>query len=75
MSPRTDSMVAVDPAGGRLGQGGGWYDRVLEHVRPEVPVVALVHEDEVVDEVPREPHDRLVTAYVTPEGWWPATRR
>ena len=64
--------LAVDPRGGRLGQGGGWYDRVLQHVRPGAPVVALVHEDEVVAEVPREPHDRLVTAYVTPEGWWAA---
>lgn len=63
--------LAVDAAGTRLGQGGGWYDRVLAHVRPGVPVVALVHADEVVDEpLPREPHDRSVTAVATPEGWW-----
>lgn len=63
--------LAVDAAGTRLGQGGGWYDRVLAHVRPGVPVVALVHADEVVgDPLPREPHDRPVTAIATPERWW-----
>jgi 5-formyltetrahydrofolate cyclo-ligase len=61
--------LAVDAAGGRLGQGGGWYDRVLAHVRPGVPVVALVHEDEVLGSVPRAPHDVGVTAVATPTGW------
>ncbi len=61
--------LAVDAAGGRLGQGGGWYDRVLLHVRPGVPVVALVHDDELLPEVPRAPHDALVTAVATPTGW------
>jgi len=61
--------LAVDANGGRLGQGGGWYDRVLAHVRPGAPVIALVHEDEVVDEVPREEHDAPVTGVATPEGW------
>jgi len=61
--------LAVDAAGGRLGQGGGWYDRVLAHVRPDAPVVALVHEDEVLDIVPREAHDLAVTAVATPDGW------
>ncbi|MCM0641291.1 5-formyltetrahydrofolate cyclo-ligase [Cellulomonas wangsupingiae] len=61
--------LAVDVAGGRLGQGGGWYDRVLTHVRPGAPVIALVHEDEILDVVPREPHDLTVTAVATPDGW------
>lgn len=63
--------LAVDAAGVRLGQGGGWYDRVLTHVRPGAPVVALVHEDEVLEVVPREPHDVPVTAVATPDGWRP----
>ncbi|UZN04241.1 5-formyltetrahydrofolate cyclo-ligase [Cellulomonas sp. S1-8] len=61
--------LAVDASGARLGQGGGWYDRVLAHARPDVPVVALVHEDEVLDTVPRESHDLTVTAVATPDGW------
>jgi 5-formyltetrahydrofolate cyclo-ligase len=31
-------------------------------------VVAVVHDDELVDEVPREPHDVPVHAVVTPSG-------
>lgn len=62
--------LAVDPAGRRLGQGGGYFDRALAVTATLAdggPVlVALVHDDEVVDEVPTEPHDRLVDAIVTP---------
>lgn len=63
--------LAVDATGGRLGQGGGWYDRVLAHVRPGAPVIALVHEDEILEHVPREAHDMTVTAVATPDGWRP----
>ncbi|WP_192497086.1 5-formyltetrahydrofolate cyclo-ligase [Gulosibacter chungangensis] len=56
----------VDRQGYRLGWGGGFYDRAL--VGRTVPVFALVHEDEVVDAVPRELHDRPVDGIVTPKG-------
>jgi 5-formyltetrahydrofolate cyclo-ligase len=65
--------LAVDTAGARLGQGGGWYDRALEHLTPGTPVIAVVFEEEVYDAgarpVPRQPHDRLVDAVATPAGW------
>ena len=65
--------LAVDSRGVRLGQGGGWYDRALEHTRPGVKVVALVFPEEVYDAtdrpLPREPHDRTVDAVATPLGW------
>lgn len=65
--------LAVDTLGHRLGNGGGWYDRALEHARPGVPVIALVHPEEVYDgalyPLPTEPHDRPVDAVATPEGW------
>ena len=41
--------LAVDTTGARLGQGGGWYDRALEHIRPGVPVIALVFPEELYD--------------------------
>ena len=56
----------VDEAGYRLGWGGGFYDRAL--VGRDVPVYALVHDDEIVAQVPREPHDRPVHGIVTPGG-------
>ena len=64
--------LAVDTAGGRLGQGGGWYDRVLAHARPDVLVVALVFDEEVYDAqqrpLPRQGHDRTVDVVITPSG-------
>lgn len=63
--------LAVDRDGVRLGQGGGWYDRVLKHRRPDAPVVAIVYADEVSDvPLPRAAHDRQVDGILTPAGWW-----
>jgi len=62
--------LAVARNGIRLGRGGGYYDRALQHARPGAVVVALVFDDEFVDELPTEPHDRPVTAVVTPSGGW-----
>lgn len=62
--------LAVDRWGVRLGRGGGYYDRALVHVRPDAVLVAVVFDDEQVDELPREPHDRPVSAVVTPSGGW-----
>lgn len=62
--------VAVDARGVRLGRGGGSYDRALARVPTGLPVVALLYDDELVERVPAEPHDRRVTAVVTPGGGW-----
>jgi 5-formyltetrahydrofolate cyclo-ligase len=64
--------LGVDRRGVRLGRGGGYYDRALLHVRPDAVLVAVVFDDEFVDELPVEPHDRRVTAVVTPSGGWQA---
>ena len=65
--------LAVDTSGMRLGQGGGWYDRVLQHTRPGTRVVAVVFPEEVYDAserpLPSEPHDQRVQAVATPAGW------
>jgi 5-formyltetrahydrofolate cyclo-ligase len=58
--------LAVDRAGRRLGRGGGYYDRTLGAVPPGVPVVALLHDGELLDEVPADPHDRPVTGVALP---------
>ncbi|WP_432504338.1 5-formyltetrahydrofolate cyclo-ligase [Kineococcus arenarius] len=67
--------LAVDTAGRRLGQGGGSYDRALQRVPRRVPVIALVHDDELFDAavspLPVLPHDRPVHAVVTPTHWMP----
>ena len=60
---------AVDPAGNRLGRGGGSYDRALTRVTSTAPVAALLYQDELVAEVPVDDWDRPVTSVVTPDGW------
>ena len=62
--------LAVDRFGFRLGRGGGYYDRALVHVRPDAVLVTVVFDDERLDELPREAHDRPVRAVVTPSGGW-----
>jgi 5-formyltetrahydrofolate cyclo-ligase len=64
--------LAVSRDGVRLGRGGGYYDRALRHARPDAVLVALVFDDELVDDLPVEPHDRRVDAVVTPSGGWQA---
>ncbi|CAA9252008.1 MAG: 5-formyltetrahydrofolate cyclo-ligase [uncultured Blastococcus sp.] len=64
--------LAVSRDGVRLGRGGGYYDRALTRARPDAVVVALVFDDELVDELPVEPHDRRVAAVLTPSGGWQA---
>ncbi|GGL09834.1 5-formyltetrahydrofolate cyclo-ligase [Streptomyces flaveus] len=63
--------LAVDARGMRLGRGGGSYDRVLarlERAGADPALVVLLHDSEVVDRVPEEPHDRPVHAVITPSG-------
>jgi 5-formyltetrahydrofolate cyclo-ligase len=62
--------LAVDRFGYRLGRGGGYYDRALVLARPDAVLVTVVFDDERVDDLPREVHDRPVTAVVTPSGGW-----
>lgn len=58
--------LAVDRAGHRMGRGGGSYDRAL--TRTTAPIVALLHDGELLDRVPAEPHDRPVHGVITPSG-------
>jgi 5-formyltetrahydrofolate cyclo-ligase len=59
--------LAADRRGMRLGRGGGSYDRVLARTGSAFTVV-LLHDGEVVDIVPADPHDRPVAAAATPGG-------
>jgi 5-formyltetrahydrofolate cyclo-ligase len=58
--------LAVDMEGHRLGRGGGFYDRQLEKLDPEIRTVAVVFDNEIIDFVPFEAHDKKVRFAVSP---------
>lgn len=60
--------LAVDRDGIRLGRGGGSYDRALSRVPVGTFVCTLLYDEEILDRVPAEEHDRPVSAAVTPRG-------
>ncbi len=57
--------LAFTPNGLRLGQGGGHFDRFLEHLPPEVVTIGVCFGEQIVDDLPIEPHDRPVDIVVT----------
>ncbi|MGA1838776.1 5-formyltetrahydrofolate cyclo-ligase [Herbiconiux sp. 11R-BC] len=57
---------AVDARGTRMGWGRGYFDRTLGSMEKCPPVFAVVFDDEILDEVPREVHDAPVDGAVTP---------
>ncbi|MGL5809210.1 MAG: 5-formyltetrahydrofolate cyclo-ligase [Nocardioides sp.] len=60
--------LAVSDTGLRIGRGGGCYDRALPRVAADAFVCVLLYDDEVGREVPAEPHDRPVSAALSPGG-------
>jgi 5-formyltetrahydrofolate cyclo-ligase len=56
--------LAADRHGTRLGRGGGSYDRVL--ARTPGQRVLLLHDEEILESVPAQPHDQRVDVIVTP---------
>src|SRR5699024_2010561 len=63
--------AAVDRAGTRLGWGTAFVDRTLGSVGKYPVVYAVIFDDELVEAVPRERHDRAVAGVVTPSGVFP----
>ncbi|MCC6625037.1 MAG: 5-formyltetrahydrofolate cyclo-ligase [Deltaproteobacteria bacterium] len=63
--------LGFDRAGGRLGQGGGYYDRALPELRracPDLLVIGVAFAAQVVDALPVGPHDARVDLVVTEDG-------
>ena len=58
-------LLAFDPRGGRLGQGGGYYDRWLADHR-DVLRIGLAWDTQATECVPMEAHDMPLHLIVTP---------
>ena len=64
-------LVGFDRFGGRLGQGGGHYDRALASLRRTGPVfvLGLAFAGQEVDRLALEPHDQTLDAILTEAGY------
>ena len=59
-------LLAFDPAGHRLGYGGGFYDRTLEKLN--VPAIGIGYAGQEVASLPHEAHDRTLDMILTEQG-------
>jgi len=59
--------VAFDGLGGRLGRGGGFFDRLLADIPAKICGVCF--DQQVYPDVPLERHDVKMDIIATPSGW------
>ncbi len=57
--------VAFDRTGARMGHGKGYYDKLLQHARPDVQLVALTFECQLFAEIPTAEHDVFMDKIIT----------
>ena len=60
--------VAFDRSGRRLGYGRGYYDQLLQRLRPDTLTIGLAFECQLFPELPHEPHDVPVDMVITEHG-------
>jgi 5-formyltetrahydrofolate cyclo-ligase len=48
-----------------MGHGKGYYDKLLQHARPDTPLVALAFECQLFDEIPVASHDIFMDRIIT----------
>lgn len=80
LEPKPEAMRLVDPSvidlvlvpglvfdsfGYRIGFGAGYYDRFLASLPADIPLLSMLYELQLVDQIPREPHDIPVHLLVT----------
>jgi 5-formyltetrahydrofolate cyclo-ligase len=63
-------LLAFDRSGARLGYGGGYYDRMLHHLRQakKLRVYGLGFAAQEVDKLPVEAHDERLDGVLTEQG-------
>jgi 5-formyltetrahydrofolate cyclo-ligase len=57
--------VGFSRRGARMGNGQGYYDRLLRQVRPDCPLVAVCYESQLFDDLVVAPHDVFMDKVVT----------
>jgi 5-formyltetrahydrofolate cyclo-ligase len=63
-------LLGFDASGGRIGQGGGFYDRTLASLRRKAQVFALglAYDGQEVDRLAIDHHDQPLDGVLTPSG-------
>ncbi len=59
--------IAFDEKGGRIGSGKGYYDRLIPDLAITTRKVALAFEEQLIQQVPMESHDKHVDIIITDE--------
>jgi 5-formyltetrahydrofolate cyclo-ligase len=67
--------AVFDPQGGRLGYGGGFYDRFLAEAAPQAFRIALAYAVQMVHQVPMQPHDQYMDMIITEQQVYTCPRR
>lgn len=57
--------VAFDRIGGRIGYGGGFYDRYLAGLTRNIDKIALAYDMQIIDKIPMEVHDSHIDGIIT----------
>ena len=66
-------LLAFDDFGGRLGQGGGYYDRTFA-ARPDVARIGFAYDGQRVSRLPMEAHDVALHGVLTEVGYTAARK-
>ena len=62
--------VAFDVNGGRLGNGKGYYDRLLHEVRHDCELIGAGFQAQVFEQVPMDDHDVYLDGVLTETGFY-----
>ncbi len=57
--------VAFDKSGGRMGYGGGFYDRYLNKCKKDMHKISLAYDFQILDYIPMDNHDIKVDYIIT----------
>lgn len=62
--------VAFDPEGNRLGNGQGYYDRLLAEVRPDCELIGVCFESQIFEAIPMGPLDIALDGVLTEQHFY-----
>jgi 5-formyltetrahydrofolate cyclo-ligase len=57
--------IAFDPDGGRLGYGGGYYDRFIETLDANIYLLGIAFREQIIERIPMESHDKYMNKVLT----------